>query len=124
MTVDEIIADVKKEEQFDASLTADTFWTHATVAVLVAEIEHLRDEAEWRPIETAPRDGSVVFLCRDGWRFTGCWSCNIEEWVAGCWSCNIEEWVAAKKTYQLLSPYEVPTHWRPLPPPPKEEPGE
>jgi hypothetical protein len=77
------------------------------IGQLEAEIEALRQRAEraevalqWRPIETAPRDGTFVLtrspygqVCQD---FA---DSNSSEMICQSWSGN-------------------PTHWMPLPPPP------
>lgn len=64
---------------------------------------------EWQPIETAPKDGRDVLLCRlddDGsyWMETATW------WVRA--------WAVVGA---IREPYVIefePTHWMPLPPPP------
>lgn len=82
----------------------------------------------WQPIETAPRDGTdilvyyefatvpIAHIARwdDGemWDSTGF---SSQEEAAGWWS-NIESFVSQHK----LSGYNTPTHWMPLPEPPKE----
>lgn len=92
-------------------------------------------KAEWQPIETAPKDGTPIqaripgygqdniiawilggFFDSDG-EETGCW-CFVEEgqeppddWTDGvCWEVNGDE---VRSTF--------PTHWMPLPEPPKME---
>lgn len=69
------------------------------------QIATLKQERMWRPIETAPRDGTEIL----------CWCPGIGERVlcfdAGCW-------VLAGGDY--ANDYE-PTHWMPLPPAPEVE---
>lgn len=81
------------------------------VTDLCSEIERLRAEAAWQPIETAPKDGTSVLIWpvwSDGkpqqarWRHTG------KHWQG--W----EDW----QGYRLPG---TPTHWRQLSAPPKPE---
>lgn len=63
----------------------------------------------WQPIETAPKRGDVLVYCSD----------TCEQMVA-FWSRRLEGWQFA------LGPYDgahicTPTHWMPLPEPPKED---
>ena len=60
--------------------------------------------SEWQPIETAPRDGSEILLFargpyKDDYRGVGQWSEQRNDWL---WSFAIR-----------------PTHWMPLPEPPR-----
>ncbi len=66
----------------------------------------------WRPISSAPKDGSKIILCGHG---PGYWNA-VGQWVA--WA---EEWRdSASARYTLVSP----THWQPLlPAPPPAEGG-
>jgi hypothetical protein len=65
---------------------------------------------EWQPIETAPKDGCAILAWRDSgvhvmrWRERGDGS--------GFW----DEWRVRLKSLQAAPP----THWMPLPAPPKE----
>lgn len=71
--------------------------------------------SEWQPIETAPKDGTEVLVWAlwidpdtdsfgSGSTFH---KARIDKWVRGAW------W----RTKQ--SPHMQPTHWMPLPEPPK-----
>ena len=68
---------------------------------------------DWQPIETAPKDGSKIILYRDSDVFALCsWggeeiSENGAFWI---WWVPEPEWIAEIKN---------PTHWIPLPAPPK-----
>lgn len=80
---------------------------------MIEEIKRLRAEQEWQPIETAPRDGTRILAWFDhlphpviSWfirrgKKSGKWSsCGIG--YSASFSLDVE-----------------PTHWKPLPPPPK-----
>ena len=56
--------------------------------------------SEWREIETAPHDGTNILVSHKGadWVF-------VARWFKGYWKAN--------------SVYCKPTHWMPLPEPPK-----
>ena len=61
--------------------------------------------SEWQPIETAPKDGTVVL----GW----CGpedECRLMHFYGRRWECPSGAW----DSYS-------PTHWMPLPPPPGDE---
>lgn len=62
-------------------------------------------EMEWRPIETAPKDGSSVL----GWR-TDRQQMIVFWFFNGNWHCD-----ASYHWHGMLPP----THWMPLPSPPK-----
>jgi hypothetical protein len=70
---------------------------------------------DWQPIETAPKDGTVIDLwCwpynGQARRMTGYW------WVRGVgWRTDLRENDIAK------SKWNKPTHWMPMPAPPKAE---
>lgn len=67
--------------------------------------------SEWQPIETAPKDGTIVLLHRGilcfGYYFVGADK-----------SCG---WITSKiaRNHDLQT-IEPPTHWMPLPAPPTE----
>jgi hypothetical protein len=70
------------------------------LSTLKAERE--RAAQAWRPIETAPNDGTEVLLCLDnGLRIVGQWRDSIG------WHDGFE-----------LAPLRKSTHWQPLPSPP------
>lgn len=76
------------------------------------EIE--RDRQEWQPIETAPKDGMRILAC---WRAGSIvWeSPSIVRWHFDGWAVDCVGRGLAKGSYS-------PTHWLPLPTPPKEAP--
>lgn len=64
----------------------------------------------WLPIETAPKDGTLVLLWQKGHpQFVG-------EYVIDRWWTEAE-W--ANDCERLRPPECDPTHWQPLPPPPE-----
>jgi hypothetical protein len=76
-----------------------------------AESSEGKTMSEWQPIETAPKDGTAV-LVSEG-RFCYCVEWNEEfDW----WAVDDNK----------LGPFRLrgsaPTHWMPLPAPPKETP--
>lgn len=70
----------------------------------------------WRPIETAPKDGTdvLLFYPLDGLRHD--WNPKI---VIGHWrhfeSATDENWVFQSRAVRGYSPTYQPTHWMPLP---------
>jgi hypothetical protein len=76
---------------------------------LRAEIEALRKDAEWQPIETAPKDGKrILILDSDGQRQVAGF-CRVI-------GCDFYAWVIANDMHITA---DMATHWKPLPPPPK-----
>ena len=68
---------------------------------------------QWRPIETAPKDGTWVLLC---WKETPTGSECFDEWSPGQ---AVGKWYY--DGWMRCSEYSVggnPTHWMPLPKPP------
>lgn len=66
------------------------------------------DSNGWRPIETAPKDGTAVLLYADSWELT--WGIQAGRFYDGEWMC----WGGAVPE----NDEDGPTHWQPLPPPP------
>lgn len=71
---------------------------------------------EWMPIKTAPKDGRFLWLIEDGadlgllldHQFCGYWASDKRYLTGGSWK------------YINYDGLANPTHWMPLPPPPKE----
>ena len=65
--------------------------------------------SEWQPIETAPKNGTLILLygyeCQTQWNVC-CWVEEEEQGYTGWWNWDWPE-------------YEIPSHWMPLPEPPK-----
>ena len=75
----------------------------------------------WQPIETAPRDGTVILLAQGSPWFSVAagrwWPENPDEGERYPW------WVADDCNDDLVNGWQkdCPTHWRPLPAPPSTE---
>lgn len=63
------------------------------------------DKAAWRPIVTAPRDGTLILVAV---KHIGC---DVVSWWGAGW----------RETTNGLALRDDPTHWQPLPAPPKTE---
>jgi hypothetical protein len=61
---------------------------------------------DWQPIETAPRDGTEIIVCR---RFEGRKFMGVVMWDGRYWTID----------YGFPFYFDNPTHWMPLPEPPK-----
>lgn len=62
----------------------------------------------WKPIESAPRTRKTILVF-----------CNERKnQYTVSWNEHFNEWVHAGSTYAGLG--EAPTHWQPLPEPPKD----
>lgn len=66
-------------------------------------------ERQWQPIETAPRDGKPILLGHEHAVFSGYWHQRYQGWTDGSCDQFGDFWIAH------------PTHWIPLPAPPKGE---
>ena len=81
---------------------------------LRAEVERLKVELEaatkWRPVETAPRDGTDMIIRDDIRAFVARWSnyglADSKGWL-------VDEWASGDYNDWML--VENPTHWLPLP---------
>lgn len=79
--------------------------------------------SEWKPIESAPRDGTEVIAYgtrRGDWGYTE----DSKEWTGVKWvapSYNPNgRWEETRAAPRYSNGF-VPTHWMPLPPPPEVE---
>ncbi len=97
---------VRKLEAGDVSLKT----TRAAAACI-------REMVEWRPIETAPKDGTLI-LCLYPDRH-GQDQLSLRYWAVGDWpsSGRTEGWSDQHRQLRKTEP----THWLPLPPAPGEE---
>lgn len=85
---------------------------------LIARIETLEKALEWQPIETAPKDKSILLAnASNGYMVCGAWATSIDTgesaWRIGS-SWEDDEHVC------LILKEGVATHWMPLPEPPTE----
>jgi hypothetical protein len=94
-----------RKERDDALDKARLHQTDAAVAW--KEVEALRAGNQWRPIETAPKDGTFIDL------WVGDRVANAK-WSNGEWQELELEW--EWMSWQAIG--VTPTHWMPLPPPP------
>lgn len=76
---------------------------------------------EWQPINTAPKDGTVIDLWAGDYRYTNAyWFDHIKR--NGGWNGNLSGWVFEGEGTEYV--YEDPTYWRRIPRSPEEERGE
>lgn len=73
--------------------------------------------SEWQPIETAPKDGGWVLLM--GGRIGFQWDGDTKPPLVCGQFVNNAGWWFAFYDSGWLGEYENPTHWMPLPEPPK-----
>ena len=69
----------------------------------------MQDPSLWRPIKSAPHDGTEVLVFVDG-------HVAVAAWTEGQWQAV----VAGKRIIEAQGGLDLgtPTHWRPVPPPP------
>lgn len=67
----------------------------------------------WQPIETAPRDGTFIFLVDRGKPYVGCYV-SREEYSFGKLERKTEGWTLYGDM-RFLGPLPEPTHWMPIP---------
>lgn len=77
---------------------------------------------EWQPIETAPKDGNnlLLWMDRKDYRAEFCcigrWSCtSVDHLLGSRWLCDD----SCKYAWATGFYGDPPTHWMPLPDPPK-----
>lgn len=75
-------------------------WSACAECILAAA-----DAAAWKPIESAPRDGTHILVPM---KFIGA---DVVAYDLGAW----------RETTNMLRLKDEPTHWQPLPAPPKDE---
>lgn len=71
----------------------------------------------WQPIETAPKDGTLVLICERGGRR------QVAKWCEGDWGAPPCWWVQLTGRGPESYPTLDVTHWMPLPPPPTDNTG-
>jgi len=96
------------ERLHETATTADYGPDRETAKAAADEIERLRAAMQWRPIETAPRDGTEFIAYRpDAGVFTAGYDDEQDVWFASHGYEDITD--------------DLPTRWMPLPLPPSGE---
>lgn len=88
------------------------------------------DRPGWRPIETAPKDGTTIDVWRDGSRETVYWGFPPHECGETGQYCD-SDWHSIKKPGWICSTFgefvggkhDPFTHWLPIPPAPESQDG-
>jgi hypothetical protein len=106
--------------------------------VIDAAREVLVDSSKWQPIETAPKDGTSILLHNNiiglGIKGARAKACNNANTIIGYWQAQVKHWsdesneekggwlsyVIVEMAINCIDTFE-PTHWMPLPNPPKQE---
>ena len=88
----------------EARFTDKTGCLMAENATLRAEITRLKSEREWRPIESAPKDNQKKLLC---------------SMPMSRISIDNPPFLKKDQWTTMDGKFHAPTHWQPLPPPPK-----
>jgi hypothetical protein len=74
---------------------------------------------EWRPIETAPKDGTKILVCRGGEPYVAYWSSvwhpDSVMWVADIPNSNPPTVAALGPEFAEPWTRHGPTHWLPIP---------
>ena len=84
----------------------------ATTAALAALSAQVQDVAGWQPIETAPKDGTIILLFGGAYHpFPGYWELRRFN--------PTRPWVSVVNESRLYE--HVPTHWMPLPAAPAKQ---
>jgi hypothetical protein len=79
---------------------------------------------EWRPIESAPKDGTPIIAAkfgRSGFLERAWWQSEFDAWITSCRQIVMAEgYTIDGQATTLHSPEIVsPTHWMPVPAPPE-----
>jgi hypothetical protein len=94
------------KESASISDAVETLHTQAAkIEALQAEVEMLRKDAAWQPIETAPKDHFPRLYMVEG----RCVQGFVDVTGMFCTQTDYQPW---------RKMYGAPTHWRPLPQPP------
>jgi len=85
-------------------------------------IRDLLQSMQWRPIDSAPRDGTHILLKFgvDGPVVGGCWDyIGCGDWESG--QVDVRYWMTDDDLIIIEDPSTEPTHWMPLPSLPQED---
>ena len=107
---------------------------YARISALEAEVKSLREPTQWLPIETAPKDVDIILgrakSCEDDWDLVavGHWQEAEEDGSdymgsdAGFVDLQYTNFHPGRSFGSPKRMYDArqPTHWMPLPQPPKE----
>lgn len=102
----------------NGSLTTECLQLRADLTAAQATIATLKEESGWRPIESAPRDGTPLrVLYADGTEESGVyWQSEGRCCVLGARAGSYQPGFTSTDAGHL--PVDNITHWRPLPAPP------
>ena len=114
-------------EQLEAKLARSD---RKEIEAVYRKLGELEAKHQWQPIETAPKDGTEIFIFRVGWPWAPVakWTDYpgnpvLDENEQDTWMCGwlFDEWFTPGNEDGWLgwSDDEMPTHWMPLPEPPK-----
>lgn len=92
----EVIKSLPMAQRFDADEARQIIAAWNDPAALRARLAELEPDQGWRPIETAPEG----------------------EWIQ-CYAFGYAQWVGFKRDGKWIEYLPIPTHWMPLPEPPK-----
>lgn len=115
--LDRVLTDIEQDKpSADARVcvnleTDDEHWLSLDAEFTVGELRALAAATQWRPIETAPRDGTPILVAmptlitgQTHWRGVAFW--------------GSVGWLVRDTCRPLI---EAPSHWLPLPTPPRSE---
>lgn len=101
------IRDVETCQAFNMVPAED--WRPTRSEIIARAFLTLVSEREWRPIESAPKDGAYIDLWVSG---------GDDEWrVPDAYYNRIDGW--RSRAHVPLKGPVTPTHWKPLPEPPR-----
>jgi len=84
------------------------------VAFLSSQLATAQAESEWRTIETAPKDGTWILLMGESGYINRPYRVHVGNW-------GERDWWMQSEDCSFEDDGGPPTHWMPLPDPPKEE---
>lgn len=71
--------------------------------------------SEWKPIKTAPKDGTKILVCC----FDHGWEMEVSHWVTDEPYVDEDDQEKTYKGWLPMIGISGPTHWMPLPKPPE-----
>lgn len=91
-------------ENYDASTS--------TIAELQRQLLEAKEQREWQPIETAPKDGTLILVFYP--ELHGYNRYSLRYWSTGDWGQVSEAW---SDQWRQIQPNHTPSFWAPLTPP-------